>query len=107
MTTNQELNTLVAMHVMDWGGIEKAWYGEDGDRRWMSDWNPSTSIANAMEVMERIRESMHVRWYNSGKVEVILGDPESGPCWGRMESDSIAQGICIAALEMKGVEVPA
>jgi hypothetical protein len=120
----REIDRLVAEKVMGWKADFRDDVYENSPRRWLvSGWRPSTDIAAAWEVVEKlspgrpfvlqIRNTMmggfqvRASWTDTEIVNTY--DADFG---GRMRVDQATAAtaplaICLAALRAAGVEVPA
>jgi hypothetical protein len=119
--TNRELDALVAEKVMGWTWHDTmlCWYPSTpgatlNDTRSKQDWQPSTDISAAWEVVEKSTSFCEVsRWIDeaTGKIEYVCGitighkpDP-SGDQPSVAIADTAPRAICLAALKAVGVEV--
>ncbi|RKD22568.1 hypothetical protein BEP19_09920 [Ammoniphilus oxalaticus] len=95
MKTGHELDVLVARKVM---GLKDVWHP----------FFPSTEIADAWKVVEKLRENYEVDMFDMQDhwhVDVSDKDWMSGGWSGSSENESLPLAICLAALEAVGVEV--
>jgi hypothetical protein len=117
LIADRELDALVAEKVMGWHEAQTTfnglWWCVEGDGSYfgrrqarVSEWHPSTNIADAWQVVEKMRADA---W------DVLIDGTDDGSCdWWTVrfggcmpavQSTSIAKAICLAALKAKGVEV--
>ena len=119
MEPGPELDALVAEKVMGWEQrhpkhwAECAGTGGLGDsfeyRRSQAEWSPSTSIADAWEVVENIkhphRRSVFVGFdcaiLTEGPYQCCVNEPD-GLCVASAWADTAPHAICLAALKAVG-----
>lgn len=138
--SDNELNALVATKIMGWEELEVGYFGSewetprqvelrgwmekvdinavgsywiDVERDWWSNanWQPTLDIAQAWQVVERMRELGFVFELQYGDIHPLGQDVfasfDSSETQGVWEDDSPAKAIAIAALKALGVEVQA
>lgn len=128
--TDDELNSLVAEKVMGWRSAPhyNYWMTYHEGRSFelhalIAEWKPSTSIADAWQVVEKLSEKMGVNISNVTpiarpgtmfwRVTFFDGEPAISNGSGNVsnwtegvgESPSMPRAICLAALKSVGVEV--
>ena len=96
-TTDAERNAAVAREVM---GVE---YDLEYQRAksgmlWV-DWSPSTSIADAFEVVERVPQPATLTRHDNGRWLVEFWPRTNDENYGGAEADTLPRAICEAALE--------
>ena len=95
MKAGREIDALIAEKVMGWPKNSVVWYIDDKPFR-ISDFSPSTQIADAWLVVEKIkRENLQIVWDIDGWfVSSIYADTGFAP--------TAPLAICLAALKATG-----
>jgi len=105
---DDELNAAIATEVMGWTRYHDAtWLADDG-RRIVARWSPATDIADAFEVVERMRENgvwvtfsaspPDGQWVVNLEGASMLGKAPIA----RIFADTLPRAICEAALKAVG-----
>ena len=109
----REIDRLVAEKVMDWVQGEYAkdkWYYKKngqihGMAKFVKDWNPSTNIADAWQVAEKLMKNglffNVLKWIDGDFVARFENHKVSV----KAEAETAPLAICLAALKSVGVEV--
>lgn len=109
---NREINHLVAVKVMNWvqGKYAKEWYYKKnngqihGVVKLVKDWNPSTDIADALQVVEKWN-LYKIYKVNNKYICWIYDESNNEEIFYEAEAPTLPLAICLAALKAVGVEV--
>ncbi|TCJ98221.1 UNVERIFIED_ORG: hypothetical protein BDK47_1187 [Anoxybacillus amylolyticus] len=107
---SRAIDRLVAEKVMGWVQGEYAkdkWYYKKNEQiqgmaKFINDWNPSTNIADAWQVVEKFEIVEINRIMDGYSCEITLFDPFRIR---RGEAKTAPLAICLAALKAVGVDV--
>jgi len=107
----REINRLVAEKVMDWAQGEYAkdkWYYKKngqihGMAKFVKDWNPSTNIADAMEVLDKF-DAYQITKVVRDRYVVQIRNHKAFKSY-KHEEKTLPLAICLAALKAVGVEL--
>lgn len=113
-TDNQRIDALIATKVMGWVLPEETitywsnWRDANGNElRSVKAWQPTSDIAQAFQVVERMRElgwTYYAEWEPDDKAWVLFSNDEHLMDYVG-EDESMPKAICLAALATMGVEV--
>tara|TARA_Y100000310_G_scaffold230745_1_gene233246 strand:+ start:586 stop:957 length:372 start_codon:yes stop_codon:yes gene_type:complete len=109
MEPGPELDSRVAQEVMGWKGGAMdgyvGWWGSDNNLKAYKHWSPSTSIKDAIEVLEKIKppsEPATLTWLSDSREWAVQVEG------GKASAPTLAHAICLAALRavkrLKAVE---
>ena len=111
--TDEELDALVATEVMGWekrAALPEVdinhplyWFDADGERqKWVYGWFPSTSIADAWEVVEKFGyyESNNCAHQHTWYLEQM--PVQAGQKFAKASAPTAPRAICLAALRAVG-----
>jgi hypothetical protein len=117
---SRKIDALVAEKVMGWRVHHRntAWWVKAEEENsavsrpiaFVGTWAPSEDIADAWEVVEKMRGSVHdisVGWHDNKYTAVItvVIDTKCGFDQFQASADTAPMAICLAALKAKGVDI--
>ena len=108
--TDQELNVAMAEKVMGWAREGAWWYAnkklEGRPIEHYHDWSPSTDIAAAFKVGEKVGGCWGVQYGPARKEWTANFCTMMGAPTFRASAKTVSRAICLAILEAVGVEAP-
>jgi hypothetical protein len=109
----RERDTLVAEHVMGWKldkpywSEKEVWVKSGTNYDWTENWSPSTNIADAWQVAEKLQE---VYLYTDIRTcadfyEVWITDHANDSATETFATPKLPEAICLASLKAMGIEI--